>query len=83
MEVELPIGTAAPTIACPSCSQEASRVFSPPLTNRVPRNVAGLLDKTERSRHEPDVVTSLPPRPPHKRQPMAPPNPALQRLPRP
>ncbi len=82
-EVNLPIGQAQPTTSCPTCGGDTTRRFTPPHTTRVPRNVAGLLDKTERSRHEPEVVSSLPRRPPHQRTPTAPSNPALRKLPRP
>lgn len=78
-----PLGQAPATAACPVCDQQAARIYSPPMVRRAPANRVALIDKAEKSRHEPDVVTSLPPRPPHKRTPMAPPNPALQRLPRP
>jgi hypothetical protein len=79
----MPIGQATDTVPCPRCHLEAVRVFSPPMTSRLARNVAGLLDHTEKSRYEPDVVTSLPRRPAHQRTPIAPLNPTLQRLPRP
>jgi hypothetical protein len=41
------------------------------------------IDRAERTRDEPDVVTAPPPRPARGRVPATPPNPALQRLPRP
>ena len=62
-EVMLPIGTAPPSVACPECAGEARRVFSTPMLARAPRALVAALDHEEKTRHEPDVVTSLPPRP--------------------
>jgi hypothetical protein len=45
--------------------------------------VVAAIDKAEKSRHEPEVVTSLPPAPAHKRTPVLPLTPTLRRLPRP
>jgi len=47
------------------------------------RRLVGALDRAEKSRDEPEVVTSLPPSGGRRRQRAAPPNPALSRLPRP
>jgi hypothetical protein len=41
------------------------------------------LDHEEKTRHEPDIVTSLPPASPRKRTPVLPLTPTLRRLPRP
>jgi putative FmdB family regulatory protein len=82
--VWLRMGTAPPTVACPVCDAAAERVYHAPtlLTSRSsPR--ASLIERCEKSRDEPAVVTSPPRRDPHKRTPMAPANPALRRLPRP
>ncbi len=82
--VSLPMGTAPRSIACPVCSAPTERVFSAPmLMTSKSRRLASVIDRCEKSRDEPEVVTSLPPRDPHKRTPMAPANPALRRLPRP
>jgi hypothetical protein len=45
--------------------------------------VVAAIDRTEKTRDEPEVVSSLPRRHPSKRTPIAPANPALRRLPRP
>jgi putative FmdB family regulatory protein len=82
-EVMLPIGTAPPSVACPQCEHRAARVFSSPMMSLVPRPLAAALDHEEKSRHEPDVVTSLPRAPAHQRTPVAPLTPTLARLPRP
>jgi putative FmdB family regulatory protein len=80
-EVTRGIGTAPESVLCPACSGEARRVFSPPMLLSVPRAVVAALDHEEKTRHEPDVVTSLPPSP--KRTPVLPLTPTLRRLPRP
>lgn len=82
-EVTLPIGTAPSSVACPACASEAERVFHSPMVSFAPRPLVAALEHEEKTRYEPDVVTSLPPRPPHERTPMAPLTPALKRLPRP
>jgi putative FmdB family regulatory protein len=82
-EVTLPIGTAPASIACPTCADGAERVFSSPMVSFAPRELVAALDHEEKTKTDPDVVTSLPPRPKHQRTPMAPLTPALQRLPRP
>jgi putative FmdB family regulatory protein len=82
-EVTLPIGTAPASIACPDCADEAERVFSSPMVSFAPRELVAALDHEEKTKTEPDLVTSLPPRPKHQRTPMAPLTPALRRLPRP
>ena len=82
-EVTLPIGTAPASIACPDCADEAERVFSSPMVSFAPRALVAALDHEETTRHEPDVVTSLPRRPVHERTPVVPLTPTLKRLPRP
>jgi putative FmdB family regulatory protein len=78
-----PIGTAPQTMACPACEAEASRVFSKPMLFSTPRGLVAALDHEEKTRHEPDVVTSLPPAGPRQRTPVLPLTPKLSRLPRP
>ena len=82
-EVTRPIGTAPSSIACPVCASQAGRVFSSPMISLAPRALVAALDHEEKTRHEPDVVTSLPPAPAHRRTPMLPLTPTLGRLPRP
>lgn len=75
---------APPTaVACPVCDGEARRVFSAPMLSRAPRAVVAALDHADKSRYEPEVVTSLPPAPAHRRTPVLPLTPTLRRLPRP
>jgi hypothetical protein len=84
VEVTLPIGTAPARIACPHCANEADRVYSAPMVaSFAPRELVAALEHEEKTRTEPDVVTSIPRRPKHQRTPMAPLTPALMKLPRP
>ena len=82
-DVMLPIGTAPASIACPVCASEAGRVFSTPMLSLAPRALVAALDHEEKTRYEPDVVTSLPQKPAHQRTPVLPLTPTLRRLPRP
>jgi hypothetical protein len=77
------MGQAADKLPCPVCNDEAVRVFSAPMVSRVPRALAASIDRAEKTRDEPEVVSSLPRRDPSQRTPMAPANPAFRRLPRP
>jgi putative FmdB family regulatory protein len=80
-ERALPIGTADPTTACPTCGSTAVRVFTAPRLSLGDATRRALIDRTERTRDEPDVVSSPGPRP-VRRAPVAT-NPALLHLPRP
>ena len=82
-DVRRPIGTAPTWIACPVCASEAARVYSRPMVSFAPRALVAALDHEEKTRHEPDVVTSLPPAQAHRRTPVLPLTPTLRRLPRP
>lgn len=82
-EISRPLGTAPTSIPCPVCKTEARRVFSSPMLMSTPPALAAAIDHAEKTRHEPDIVTSLPPRPAHKRAPILPLTPPLQKLPRP
>ena len=82
-EVSRPMGQATDLVPCPHCDEVAIRVFSAPMVSLAPRSMVAAIDRTEKTRSEPEVVTSVPRRPPGKRTPIAPQNPTLQRLPRP
>jgi putative FmdB family regulatory protein len=82
-EVTRPLGSAPPSTACPVCGREAGRVFSAPMLTSSPRALVAAIDHAEKSRDEPEVVTSLPPADPRKRTPVLPLTPTLRRLPRP
>jgi putative FmdB family regulatory protein len=82
-DVTLPVGTAPEAITCPVCKTEASRVFSKPMLSSLPRALVAAVDHAEKSRTEPEVVTSLPRTGARKRTPVLPLTPTLRRLPRP
>ncbi len=82
-DVVRPMGTAPASMACPACQGEAARVFSKPLLSFTPHEVVAAIDHAEKTRDEPDLVTSLPPRDPRKRTPVLPLTPKLAKLPRP
>lgn len=79
-DVVRPLGTSELT-RCPACGEQAVRVFSPPMVGRLSTQRAAAYALDERSRHEPAVVSSLPPRP-LQRPPARAVNPAVRTLPR-
>ncbi len=79
----LPLGTAPDANACPVCGVSAQRIMSTPSLMRNDPAIVAAIDNADKSRYEPEVVTSLPPRHPRDRTPMAPLTPALSKLPRP
>lgn len=82
-EVTRPLGTAPASIACPECRGESRRVFATPMLTTSPRPLVAAIDRAEKSRHEPEVVTSLPARGARRRTPVLPLTPTLRGLPRP
>jgi putative FmdB family regulatory protein len=80
-EVVAPMGDAGDRVRCPSCDRPGTRVFSAPMLALADRRRVAAIDRSERSRERPEVVTQLPPS--TRRPRVAPPNPALRRLPRP
>lgn len=83
-DLTFPIGQAPNSTECPSCGSDAVRVFTPPRLSLVHRGALAALDRAERSRSEPDVVSALPAGPGRRRA--APPrasDPRLRALPRP
>jgi putative FmdB family regulatory protein len=61
-EQTLPLGTAPASAPCPTCSHQAIRVFSAPLLKSASRSAwTAAIDRADKSRFEPEVVTSLPP----------------------
>ena len=83
VEATHPIGTAPASVTCPVCGREARRVYSAPMISSLPPGLVGAIDHAEKTRDEPDVVTSLPPKPANQRTPVLPLTPTLRRLPRP
>ena len=82
-EVSLPMGTALESVACPACGQPARRYFSRPMVSTVDQTAMRIIDSTKATSDRPEVVTSVPSMGRRRSQAMAPPNPLLQKLPRP
>jgi hypothetical protein len=80
-ETSRPMGTAEAAIPCPECGAAASRIYTAPRISLGSPARRALIERAERTRDEPDVVSAPPPRP-GRMAPVAS-NPALQRLPRP
>jgi putative FmdB family regulatory protein len=77
------IGTAPQSTSCPACGRAARRLFTPPLLALADRRAVALIDRTERTREAPEVVTALPPRQRPRSASPGRPSPAQLRLPRP
>ena len=68
-DVVRPVAEAAAPARCPSCGEEARRVFSPPGLRRIAQPLRSALDLEERSAHEPDLTTRKRGRPmPHRHE---------------
>lgn len=81
-ELSWPLGTAPASVGCAVCGSEARRVISVPSIRSGTRTAwVAAMDHAEKSRHEPEVVSSLPRAGGPRRT--APMTPALRRLPRP
>ena len=80
VDVRRPIGTAPATVPCPACGATSARVITAPMLGLADPNRMAVLDRSEASRTEPAVVTSLPrsPRTPAPRL-----DPRTRKLPRP
>lgn len=83
IDVRRPIGTAPPRYICPACAAEAVRVFSAPMLSLTSRPALAAIDRAEKSRDSPEVVSTLPGRPGPTHSLGAQMDPALMRLPRP
>lgn len=79
-ETHRPMGAAPRMCACAHCGEPAPRSYSVPHLNRTPKPLAAALTRAEKSRDEPEVVTTLPP----KRRNLRPrvEDPRLKQLPR-
>lgn len=62
-----PMGTAPKAVPCPTCRRPAGRRYTAPLLRQSSEATRTLLGMEERSRHEPEVVNSVPPRRPSTR----------------
>lgn len=57
----LPLGTAPESVPCGTCGSQAKRVFSAPMFRTASRSAwTAAMDRADKSRYEPEVVTSLP-----------------------
>ena len=76
------LGKAPSKAACPSCGSQAQRMLSAPMVlNGRRSSLFSAIDSAEKSRHEPEVVTSLPPSGMRRQQARM--TPELRKLPRP
>lgn len=60
VDIHAPIGTAPAVIDCPTCGDPSSRVITAPMLGLANRSRMAVIDHAERSRTEPEVVSSLP-----------------------
>lgn len=83
-EITRPLGTAPESVRCSTCGSEARRIISMPTVISGTRSAwSTAIEHAEKSRYEPDVVTSLPASGARRRTPVLPLTPTLRRLPRP
>ena len=83
-DITRPLGTAPESATCPACGAEATRVISVPMFRRGTRSAMVVaMEHAEKSRYEPDVVTSLPSTGARRPTRVLPLTPTLARLPRP
>ncbi len=47
---------AGDSMTCPSCNEEARRIYSMPATKNVPAALSNAMNRVEKSAHEPEVV---------------------------
>ena len=60
-DVVRPLGTAPALVACTVCGRESRRVISVPMVRTGSRSAwTAAIDHADKSRYEPEVVTSLP-----------------------
>jgi putative FmdB family regulatory protein len=83
IEVTRAMGSADAAVPCPACDLQATRVFTAPRLSLGSPARRALIDRTERTRDEPDVVSAPPPRSGGTGAGAVAWNPALRRLPRP
>src|SRR5215467_8572052 len=83
-EIIRPLSMARESATCLVCGSEARRVFSVPMVRTGSRTaLLAAMDHSEKSRDEPEVVTSVPSTGTRRRTPVHPLTPTLRRLPRP
>lgn len=78
------IGTAPKFIVCSLCGSEATRVLSVPMiTGKAPKGYGEAIALAEKSRFEPEVVSSIPSRNKPRYSPKVLQNSTLRNLPKP
>lgn len=83
-DITRPLGTAPASAECPVCGSAASRVFSTAVFRSRSRSAwSAAIDHAEKSRYEPEVVSTLPSTGARKRARVLPLTPTLRGLPRP
>lgn len=82
VDLRWPMGSAPERATCPLCEGGVVRSISAPMLSLAPRARIAAIDRAEKSRDSPAVVSNLPPRPAGRRTPRAT-SPLQQRLPRP
>ena len=83
-EVILPLGTAPAFAACAVCGSESRRVISAPMVRTRSRDAwTAAIEHAQKSRYEPEVVTSLPSTGARRPTQVIPLTPTLRGLPRP
>jgi putative FmdB family regulatory protein len=83
IEAYFPMGSAPESIDCPDCGGRASRVFSAPYLSVSGRAAFKLIDSTQRSAHEPQVIDGALAHNKWKRAPTISSHPLHLKLPRP
>lgn len=81
LDIRRPIGTAPATVSCPICGATAPRIITAPMLGLADRGRMALIDRTEASRTDPAVVSSIPGSPRTARAPRL--DPRTRNLPRP
>lgn len=83
-EIMRPLGTAPAAVACPVCNREAPRIVSAPMILSTGRSAwSSAIERAEKTRYEPEVVTSVPAAGAKRRTRVVPLTPTLAGLPRP
>lgn len=83
-EITRPLGTAPESVICSVCGSKARRVISVPMIRCGSRPALfAAIEHAEKSRYEPEVVTSVPSAGARRRPRVLPLTPTLRRLPRP
>jgi putative FmdB family regulatory protein len=83
IEADFPMGSAPESTDCPECGGRAARVFSAPYVSISGRAAFKLIDSTQRSAHEPQVVDGALPQTTRKHAPKMTSHPLHRKLPRP